>query len=116
MLWVNGLKTVDYHEKEDSISRRGVIGLQIHGGAPAEAGYRNIRIRELAESSPPDRSAEMVRQPYRIEVFGVEGLRSITPEEPAPSDWAAENGWVRFDRCHASLEYPAIPLTIPASR
>jgi hypothetical protein len=46
-LFVNGLKTCDYTEKEDNIARRGVIGLQIHSGPPAEASYRNIRIKKL---------------------------------------------------------------------
>ena len=46
-IWVNGLKTVDYKEKDGEIARTGIIGLQIHGGAPAEASYRRIRIRRL---------------------------------------------------------------------
>jgi hypothetical protein len=46
-IWVNGLQTVDYTETDDKVARRGVIGLQIHGGEPAEAAYRRIRIREL---------------------------------------------------------------------
>lgn len=49
-LWVNGMQTVDYTETDAGIARRGIIGLQIHGGAPAEACYRNIRIRLLGES------------------------------------------------------------------
>lgn len=48
-IWVNGLQTVDYTEKEDGIARRGIIGLQIHGGAPAEARYKDVRIKELAK-------------------------------------------------------------------
>ncbi|RMG39423.1 MAG: DUF1080 domain-containing protein [Planctomycetota bacterium] len=46
-IWVNGVRTVDYVEPDPDISRRGVIGLQIHGGPPAEAWYRNIRLRPL---------------------------------------------------------------------
>jgi len=46
-IWVNELLTVDYMEKEDGIAARGVIGLQIHGGEPGEAAYREIRIMEL---------------------------------------------------------------------
>lgn len=49
-LWLNGIQTVDYTETEEGIAREGVIGLQIHGGPPAEARYRNIRIRELSPS------------------------------------------------------------------
>tara|TARA_B100000809_G_scaffold213194_1_gene217439 strand:- start:831 stop:1511 length:681 start_codon:yes stop_codon:yes gene_type:complete len=47
-IWVNGLATVDYTEKEEGIAASGIIGLQIHGGPPAEASYRKIRIRDLS--------------------------------------------------------------------
>ena len=46
-IWVNGFQTVDYTEADEKVSRRGVIGLQIHGGEPAEASYRKVRIKEL---------------------------------------------------------------------
>lgn len=46
-IYLNGEKTVDYTETDPSIPRHGVIGLQIHGGAPSEAWYRNLRIRQL---------------------------------------------------------------------
>lgn len=46
-IWLNGLLTVDYTERDSGIARRGVIALQIHGGAPAEARYRNVRIKTL---------------------------------------------------------------------
>jgi len=46
-IWVNGVATVDYTEADASIARTGILGLQIHGGPPAEASYRNIRIKEL---------------------------------------------------------------------
>jgi len=47
-IWVNGLATVDYTEKEEGIAVSGIIGLQIHGGPPAEASYRKIRIKDLS--------------------------------------------------------------------
>ena len=46
-LWINGKPTVDYTEPDESIPQKGLIGLQIHGGPPSEAWYRNIRIKEL---------------------------------------------------------------------
>lgn len=46
-LWVNGFQTVDYSEPDDTIPQTGIIGLQIHGGPPSEAWYRNIRITPL---------------------------------------------------------------------
>jgi len=46
-LTVNGVQTVDYTEAEENIVQSGIIGLQIHGGGPSEAWYRNITIEEL---------------------------------------------------------------------
>jgi hypothetical protein len=46
-IWVNGLATVDYTEADVDIARSGIIALQIHGGQPAEASYRNIRLKRL---------------------------------------------------------------------
>ncbi|QDU60790.1 hypothetical protein Pan216_16420 [Planctomycetes bacterium Pan216] len=46
-LWVNGVQTVDYTEKEAKIPDTGRIGLQIHGGKPAQASYKEIRIKRL---------------------------------------------------------------------
>ncbi len=46
-LWVNGQKTVDYTEPDESIRQKGLIGLQIHGGPPAEARYKDIKIKVL---------------------------------------------------------------------
>lgn len=46
-IWVNGLQTVDYTEADAAIPLRGRFGLQIHGGEPAEAAYKDIRIKRL---------------------------------------------------------------------
>lgn len=46
-LWINDVQTVDYQELDDSIDPDGDIALQIHGGPPGEAWYRNIRIRKM---------------------------------------------------------------------
>jgi hypothetical protein len=48
-IWVNGLQTVDYTEADESLERTGLIGLQIHGGKPAEAAYRKLRIKVLGK-------------------------------------------------------------------
>ncbi|MCE5302772.1 MAG: DUF1080 domain-containing protein [Planctomycetaceae bacterium] len=49
-LWVNGHRTVDYLETVPSIPQQGVIGLQIHGGGPSEAWYKDIVITRLPSS------------------------------------------------------------------
>jgi hypothetical protein len=46
-LWLNGVRMVDYTETDDKIDRGGIIGLQIHGGGPSEAWYKDITISEL---------------------------------------------------------------------
>jgi hypothetical protein len=46
-LAINGQQTVDYTEPDDAIPQYGLIGLQIHGGAVAEAAYKDITIEEL---------------------------------------------------------------------
>jgi hypothetical protein len=46
-LWINGFQTVDYTEPDEKIEQRGIIGLQIHGGGPSEAWYRDISIKEV---------------------------------------------------------------------
>lgn len=48
-LWINGEPTVDYTEPDDAIARRGIIGVQIHGGPPSEAWYKDLRIQELTD-------------------------------------------------------------------
>jgi hypothetical protein len=56
-VWVNGFRTVDYTEPDDTIVRTGIIGLKLHGGAPKEYYYRNIIIKELPK--PQDREAAL---------------------------------------------------------
>jgi len=49
-LWINGYQTVDYTELDGKFEQAGLIGLQIHGGAPSEAWYKDLIIAEL----PPE--------------------------------------------------------------
>ncbi len=46
-LWINDFQTVDYTEADEKIEQSGLIAVQIHGGGPGEAHYRNIRIRKI---------------------------------------------------------------------
>ena len=46
-LWINGRQTVDYTEPDESIPQKGLIGLQIHSGPPAEAWYKDIALKRL---------------------------------------------------------------------
>ncbi len=46
-IWLNGTRTVDYIEPDETIEQNGLIGVQIHGGPPSEAWYKDIRIKQL---------------------------------------------------------------------
>jgi len=46
-LSINGVQTVDYTERDDSIEQDGIICVQIHGGPPSEAWYKEISLVEL---------------------------------------------------------------------
>jgi hypothetical protein len=46
-LWINGLQTVDYTEPDEKLEQRGLIAVQIHGGPPSEAWYKDLVIEEL---------------------------------------------------------------------
>jgi len=47
-LWLNGIQTVEYIEKDEKIERSGVIALQIHGGMQATIAYKDIVISDLS--------------------------------------------------------------------
>lgn len=47
-LWINGVQTVDYVEEDPAIETTGAICLQIHGGPPSEAWYKDLTLRELS--------------------------------------------------------------------
>jgi len=46
-LWINGQQTVDYTEPDQQIEQKGLIAVQIHGGPPTEAWYKDIVIKKL---------------------------------------------------------------------
>ena len=48
-LWINGVQTVDYVEEDPKIETTGVICVQIHGGPPSEAWYRDITLLDLSK-------------------------------------------------------------------
>ena len=49
VLKLNDEVTVDYTEPDDTIKQAGLIGLQIHSGAPSEAWYKDITIEILGD-------------------------------------------------------------------
>lgn len=50
-LWLNGVETIDYVERDAGIARTGIVALQIHGGMQAIIAYKDITIKELSAPS-----------------------------------------------------------------
>ncbi len=50
---VNGVRTVDYTERNPEIPLKGLIALQIHGKSKAQISFRNITIEELPDAIVP---------------------------------------------------------------
>jgi hypothetical protein len=46
-LYINGVKTADYTEKDASIPKKGIIGVQIHSGGNAQIFLKNIEIEQI---------------------------------------------------------------------
>lgn len=46
-LYINGVKTADYIEKDPSVPQKGVIGIQIHSGGKALIHLKNVEIEPL---------------------------------------------------------------------
>jgi hypothetical protein len=46
-LYINGVKTCEYIEKDSQIPKKGVIAVQIHSGGVAQVEFRNLSISEI---------------------------------------------------------------------
>lgn len=46
-LYINGVKTCDYIEQDNTIPQKGVIAVQIHSGGAAQVEFRDLTITEL---------------------------------------------------------------------
>ncbi len=46
-IWLNGVKTADYTEKDANVALEGHIALQAHSGVPFEVHYKDIAIKKL---------------------------------------------------------------------
>ncbi len=79
-LWLNGVATVDYTEKDDKIAPAGIIGLQIHGGPPSEAWYKDIALVELKSAKPKDEPVKLLKV-FREEFLHITPGRGKFPTE-----------------------------------
>jgi len=69
-LWLNGIQTVDYTETDESISRTGIIALQIHGNMVGTIAYKDIVIKDLAESKVSINDMAWITGHWKGEAFG----------------------------------------------
>lgn len=46
-LYINGVKTCDYIEKDEKMAKKGVIAVQIHSGGVAQVEFRDLVLTEL---------------------------------------------------------------------
>lgn len=46
-LYINGVKTADYIEKDNSVPKKGIIGIQLHGGGAGKIELSDVTITEL---------------------------------------------------------------------
>lgn len=46
-LYINGVKTCDYFEKDSKVPQKGVIAVQIHSGGAGQVEFRDLTITEL---------------------------------------------------------------------
>jgi hypothetical protein len=74
-LWLNGVQTVDYVEKDNAIDRDGIIAVQIHGGMKATIYYKDIEIEEL----PP----ALKLKPQNIEDANTPTVKVVQGGNPA---------------------------------
>lgn len=51
-IWLNGVQTVDYTETDESIAKKGIVAVQIHGNATSIVRYKEIAIQELSQAAP----------------------------------------------------------------
>ena len=76
-LWLNGVQTVNYTEQDASISRSGVIALQIHGQMQAIISYKDIVIEALPAATSA--SDDPFSPAAALESFTVaDGLQVVT--------------------------------------
>jgi hypothetical protein len=100
-LFVNGVQTVDYVEADPAIARQsGIIALQIHGGPPAEAWYKDVTIKDLGTFGPDPK-------------IKVRPGSNIAPLGTASMDFPAGGGRIAqhaIDGNHATFAQSSTPV------
>ena len=63
-LWLNGVLTVDYTEADPAIPQKGIIAVQIHGGAKSQVWYKDLEMVELGSGGKRLAPAGPVQQRF----------------------------------------------------
>ncbi len=76
-LWINGVLTVDYTERDPNVPRTGHIAVQIHSGGAAKVAFKDLVITELKVlesplSSEEQRQSFVLPQGFEIELVASE--------------------------------------------
>ena len=50
--WIHGHLTIDYTEKKKTAPKKGVIGLQLHGGPVMKVYFKDLILKELPKAAP----------------------------------------------------------------
>ena len=46
--WLNGVRTVNWHEEDETIQKSGFIGFQLHNESKLEVRYRDITLTTIS--------------------------------------------------------------------
>jgi hypothetical protein len=115
--WINGVVMIDYVEADETLPQHGRIGLQIHGGAHAEAWYKDIVVEVLPDDPAPVTTATLLHEmtdlsglalfphpAYTCRQFSSYDRKSKSPQE----DWFANHDrghYLRVESNQGRQEY-----------
>jgi len=115
--WINGVPMIDYVEPDETLAQYGRIGLQIHGGASAEAWYKDIMVEVLPDDPAPVSTASLLDEmtdltgmalfpdpAYTCRQFSSYDRKSKSPEE----EWFANHDrgqYLRVESREGRQEY-----------
>ncbi|HOW71379.1 MAG TPA: DUF1080 domain-containing protein [Phycisphaerae bacterium] len=110
--WINGVKTMEWKDKQKRLPDQGSIALQVHGGGDSTrqfVRYRNIRVKNLGV---PDNvlTAEEKRAGWQL-LFDGKTLDGWTTDRKEPSKVPVENGCINPHKCGGYMVIHEKPWT-----
>ncbi len=83
-LWINGVLTVDYIERDPKIAREGKFAVQIHSGGAAKVEFKDITVEEFERRESPLTPAEQLETFHVPAGYEVELVASEETGLPKP--------------------------------